>query len=204
MFTGIVTALGEVIAAERGDGLLRLRIASPYDAASVEIGASIAHDGCCLTVVETASRPRGGMVHVVEVAAESLALTTLGALKMGDRVNLERSLRIGDELGGHMVLGHVDGVGRVREVRRDGEGWRVVIEPPASISPLIAAKGSIAVAGVSLTVNEVDDESFGVLLIPHTWAVTTLSTLKPGDWVNLEADMMARYAARLIEARRNA
>lgn len=204
MFTGIVTAVGEVVAASRGDGLLRLSIASPYDAAGVEIGASIAHDGCCLTVVETSQRAGGGMTHVVEVAAESLALTTLGALQVGDRVNLERSLRIGDELGGHMVLGHVDGLGRVRDVRRDGEGWRLKIEPPHAIAPLIAAKGSIAVAGVSLTVNEIDDHGFGVLLIPHTWAVTTLSRLKVGDSVNLEADMMARYAARLIEARRNA
>jgi riboflavin synthase len=203
MFTGIVTALGEVKAVETLPGLTRLSIESPYDPASVEIGASIAHDGCCLTVVETASRAGGGMRHVVEVAAESLALTTLGNLKVGDRVNLERSLRVGDELGGHMVLGHVDGLGEVIAVREDGQGWRVRIKPPHAIADLIAPKGSIAVSGVSLTVNEVDDEAFGVLIIPHTWAVTTLSKLKPGDEVNLEADMMARYAARLIEARRN-
>jgi riboflavin synthase len=143
------------------------------------------------------------MRHVVEVAAESLALTTMGDLKPGDRVNLERSLRVGDELGGHIVQGHVDGLGEVLGVRQDGEGWRLRIKPPHSISHLIAPKGSIAVSGVSLTVNEVDEEGFGVLIIPHTWAVTTLSRLKPGDRVNLEADMMARYAARLIEARRN-
>jgi riboflavin synthase len=204
MFTGIVTALGEVKAAEKAPGLMRLTVESPYDPAGVEIGASISHDGCCLTVVETASRPGGGMRHVVEVAAESLALTTVGELKVGDKVNLERSLRIGDELGGHMVLGHVDGLGEVVSVERDGEGWRVKIKPPYEIENLIAPKGSIAVAGVSLTVNEVDDSGFGVLIIPHTWQVTTLSRLKPGDKVNLEADMMARYAARLIEARRNA
>ncbi len=203
MFTGIVTALGEVRGAERAPGLLRLTIESAYDPAGVEIGASIAHDGCCLTVVETASRPGGGMRHVVEVAAESLALTTLGALAVGDKVNLERSLRIGDELGGHMVLGHVDGVGEVVSLMRDGEGWRLNIRAPHDIAHLIAAKGSIAVAGVSLTVNEVNAEVFGVLIIPHTWSVTTLSRLGVGDKVNLEADMMARYAARLIEARRN-
>ncbi len=202
MFTGIVSALGEVIAVERLSGLTRLEIASVYDPAGVEIGASIAHDGCCLTVVEKSPRA-GGMRHVVEVAAESLALTTLGALKLGDRVNLERSLRVGDELGGHMVLGHVDGLGEVRSLTQDGEGWRLRIEPPAGIAHLIAPKGSIAVAGVSLTVNEVDEHGFGVLIIPHTWAVTTLSKLKAGAKVNLEADMMARYAARLFEARRS-
>lgn len=202
MFTGIITALGEVKAVERRDGLARLTIASPYDASSVDIGASVAHDGVCLTVVETEGR-QGGMRHVVEVAAESLALTTMGDLKPGDRINLERSLRVGDELGGHIVQGHVDGLGEVLSVRQDGQGWRLRIKPPHAIAHLIAPKGSIAVAGVSLTVNEVDEEGFGVLVIPHTWAVTTLSRLKPGDKVNLEADMMARYAARLIEARRN-
>ncbi|MGQ0534200.1 MAG: riboflavin synthase [Caulobacteraceae bacterium] len=201
MFTGIVTASGEVRAAERLPGLTRLTIAAPF--ASADIGASIAHDGVCLTVVETETH-QNGMRYVVDVAAESLALTTLGALKPGDRVNLERSLRVGDELGGHIVQGHVDGLGEVLSVRQDGEGWRLKIKPPHEIAHLIAPKGSIAVAGVSLTVNEVDESGFGVLIIPHTWAVTTLSKLKPGDKVNLEADMMARYAARLIEARRNA
>ena len=200
MFTGIVTALGEVKAVERREGLERLTIAAPYNADGVAIGASIAHDGCCLTVVE-ATPEKGGLRYVVEVAPESLALTTLGGLKAGDRVNLERSLRIGDELGGHMVQGHVDGLGDVLSVTKDGEGWRLKIKPPSSISQLIAPKGSIAINGVSLTVNEVDAEGFGVLIIPHTWSVTTLSRLKAGDKVNLEADMMARYAARLIEAR---
>ena len=133
----------------------------------------------------------------------SLALTTMGDLKAGDRVNLERSLKVGDELGGHIVQGHVDGLGEVLSIRQDGEGWRIRVKAPHEISHLIAQKGSIAIAGVSLTVNEVDDEGFGVLIIPHTWAVTTLSKLRAGDKVNLEADMMARYAARLVEARRN-
>lgn len=203
MFTGIVSALGKVTAVERASGLMRLRVDSSYDPAGVDLGASIAHDGVCLTVVET-HRTAGGMSHVVEVAAESLALTTLGGLQDGDHVNLERSLRVGDELGGHIVQGHVDGLGEVLAVRQDGEGWRLKIRPPQTIAHLIAPKGSIAVSGVSLTVNEVDAEGFGVLIIPHTWAVTTLSKLKAGDKVNLEADMMARYAARLIEARRDA
>jgi riboflavin synthase len=200
MFPGIVSALGEVRGVERRDGLTRLTIGAPYAADGLEIGASVAHDGCCLTVVERTANG-AGVDYVVEVAAESLALTTLGALKQGDRVNLERSLRVGDELGGHMVQGHVDGLGEVRAVEQDGEGWRLRIRPPRTIFHLIAAKGSIAIAGVSLTVNEVDEAGFGVLIIPHTWSVTTLSKLKPGDKVNLEADMMARYAARLIEAR---
>jgi len=200
LFTGIVSALGEVKAVERREGLTRLAIDAAYDPSRVELGASIENDGCCLTVVEKES-VGAGMRYVVEVAAESLALTTLGQLNAGDRVNLERSLRVGDELGGHMVQGHVDGLGEVLAVSQDGAGWRVKIAPPAHIAHLIAPKGSIAVAGVSLTVNEVDQEGFGVLIIPHTWAVTTLSKLTPGSKVNLEADMMARYAARLIEAR---
>lgn len=201
MFTGIVSALGDIRAAERREGLLRLTIGAPYAADGIDIGASIAHDGCCLTVVEKRAEA-GGSAFVVEVAPESLALTTLGSLNVGDKVNLERSLRVGDELGGHMVQGHVDGLGEVLSVKQDGEGWRIRVKPPKSIAHLIAQKGSIAIAGVSLTVNEVDDEGFGVLIIPHTWSVTTLSKLKAGDKINLEADMMARYAARLIEARR--
>ena len=200
MFTGIVSALGDIRAAERREGLLRLTIGAPYAADGIDIGASIAHDGCCLTVVE--KRAEAGGSAFVEVAPESLALTTLGSLSVGDKVNLERSLRVGDELGGHMVQGHVDGLGEVLSVKQDGEGWRIRVKPPKSIAHLIAQKGSIAIAGVSLTVNEVDAEGFGVLIIPHTWSVTTLSKLKAGDKINLEADMMARYAARLIEARR--
>jgi riboflavin synthase len=201
LFTGIVSALGDVRAAERRQGLLRLTIGAPYAAEGIDIGASIAHDGCCLTVVEKGAEA-GGLAYVVEVAPESLALTTLGSLNVGDKVNLERSLRVGDELGGHMVQGHVDGLGEVLSVRQDGGGWRIRVKPPESIAHLIAPKGSIAISGVSLTVNEVDEEGFGVLIIPHTWSVTTLSKLKAGDKLNLEADMMARYAARLIEARR--
>ncbi|MBU6371540.1 MAG: riboflavin synthase [Alphaproteobacteria bacterium] len=201
MFTGIVTAIGEVEAAERRDGLLRLTVRAPYAAEGVDLGASICHDGCCLTVVEKHARD-GGMAYVVEIAAESLALTTLGGLGVGDRVNLERSLKLGDELGGHIVSGHVDGLGEVVSVKADGEGWRVRVKAPPTLAPLIAQKGSIAINGVSLTVNEVEGDTFGVLIIPHTWQVTTLSRLAAGAKVNLEVDMLARYVARLLEAKR--
>ncbi|HRK63036.1 MAG TPA: riboflavin synthase [Terricaulis sp.] len=200
MFTGIVTALGGIEAVERSNGLVRLTIAAPYDADGIEIGASIAHDGVCLTVVEKAEAPNGAR-YVVEAAPETLAITTVGDWDVGGAVNLERALKLGDELGGHIVQGHVDGLGEVISVAADGAGWRVRIAPPESIAFLIAPKGAITVNGVSLTVNEVDAEGFGVLVIPHTWAVTTLSKLTPGDKVNLEADMMARYAARLMEGK---
>jgi riboflavin synthase len=200
MFTGLITAVGEVVEVQRREGLVRLTVTSSYDAGTLALGASISHAGCCLTVVE--ARPAAsGMTHVVEVAAESLALTTLGGWSVGSAVNLERSLRAGDELGGHIVGGHVDGLGEVVGVVADGEGWRLSICAPADLASLIAPKGSITVDGVSLTVNEVDGAVFGVLIIPHTWAVTTLSRLKPGDRVNLEADMLARYVSRILSAR---
>jgi riboflavin synthase len=196
MFTGLVSAMGEVLAVEDRPGLRRLTVASPYAPEGIALGASITHDGACLTVVEVA--PHGaGARHIVELAAETLAVTSLSRLKVGDRVNLERSLKLGDELGGHLVSGHVDGLGVVERVGEDGAGWRLHIRAPTAIAGLIAPKGSIAVDGVSLTVNGVRGEVFDVLIIPHTWAVTTLSRLRPGDQVNLEADMLARYVARL-------
>jgi riboflavin synthase len=201
MFTGIVTALGRIIAREEGAELVRLTVASPYDAASVETGASVCHAGVCLTVVEHAPAPDGGMTHVVEAAAETLAITTVRDWQVGDTVNLERSLKAGDEFGGHFVQGHVDGAGAVLSVTQEGEGWRIVIRAPASLAGLIAPKGAITVDGVSLTVNGVTGDAFDVLIIPHTWAVTTLSQLQPGSSVNLEADMMARYVARILDAR---
>jgi riboflavin synthase len=201
MFTGIVTGVGTVSAVERIDGLTRWTVEANYDAADIAIGASICHAGCCLTVVAVRPIGPGRARYRVEIAAESLAKTTLGAIETGGKVNLERSLRAGDELGGHLVSGHVDGVGDVLSVEQDGEGWRVRIRAPADLAPLIAPKGSIAVDGVSLTVNEVEGDVFGLLIIPHTWAVTTLSALKPGARVNLEADMLARYVARLLAAR---
>ncbi len=197
MFTGLVSAIGAVEAVERRNGLLRLAIRAPYPAGDVPLGASICHAGCCLTVVEIAPAATG-VRYTVELAPESLEKTTLGQLSIGDPVNLERSLKLGDELGGHLVTGHVDGRGRVLSVTPDGEAWRLRIAPPAHIARLIATKGSVAVDGVSLTVNEANDDSFGVMIIPHTWSVTTLSRLQPGDEVNLEADLMARYAARIL------
>jgi len=200
MFTGIVTALGTVAGLERRPLLLRASVDSSYDAASVEIGASISHDGCCLTVVGKLARP-GGMRHVVEIAAESLAVTMLGGWREGQQVNLERSLRVGDELGGHLVQGHVDGLGELLELRPEGEATRMRFSAPEELMPLIAHKGAIAIHGVSLTVNEVEDGAFGVLIIPHTLAVTNLGKLAIGDKVNLEADTLARYAERILSAR---
>jgi riboflavin synthase len=200
MFTGLVSAIGRVADVKRSNGLVTLTVESPYAADSVALGASISHAGCCLTVVGAEPSP-SGMRHVVEVAAESLALTSLGELKPGDPVNLERSLRAGDELGGHIVGGHVDGLGEVMSVTPDGEGWRIVIRAPEDLAPLLAPKGSITVDGVSLTVNEAEGAVFGVLIIPHTWSHTTLSRLKPGARVNLEADMLARYVSRILAAR---
>jgi riboflavin synthase len=205
MFTGLITALGRVAALERAPGLVRMRIESPYDASDMAIGASIAHAGCCLTIVAKEAQVHGmapkGMLHVVEVAQESLDKTSLGRLQVGDSVNLERSLKAGDELGGHIVSGHVDGLGEVQAVTQDGAGWRISIKAPDELAALIAPKGSIAVDGVSLTVNEVEGAVFGVLIIPHTWTATTLSRLKAGDVVNLEADVLARYAARYLSMR---
>jgi riboflavin synthase len=198
MFTGIVTAIGRVAAVERRAGLTRLVVESAYDPASVVIGASISHDGVCLTVVE-AEASGAGMRHVVEAAAETLAKTTLGQWDVGSAVNLERALCAGEELGGHVVQGHVDGVGEVLSRTQDGEGVRFRFSMPAEIAGLVAQKGSIAINGVSLTVNEVDATSFGVMIIPHTLAVTTLAGLQAGDRVNLEADVLARYARRILE-----
>jgi riboflavin synthase len=200
MFTGIVTALGEAAALEREAGLLRAAFDSPYDSASIDIGASISHGGCCLTVVAVEPHATGAR-HWVEMAAETLAKTTLGRLKLGDKVNLERALRAGDELGGHLVAGHVDTVGELLSVTEDGPGRRMLISAPPEIANLIAPKGSVVVDGVSLTTNEVEADRFGVMIIPHTLAVTTLGKLAPGDKVNLEADLIARYAARILAAR---
>lgn len=198
MFTGIVSALGEIVKIERRAGLIRWSVASGYDATGVALGASICHAGCCLTVVEREASA-GGMLHVVEIGQESIEKTTLAAYQEGARINLERSLKMGDELGGHIVTGHVDGVGEVLSVEPDGEGWRVLIRAPDSLAYLIAQKGSIAVDGVSLTVNSVEGPVFGVLIIPHTWKVTTLGRTSKGLKVNLEVDPLARYVARLLE-----
>jgi riboflavin synthase len=208
MFTGIVTDVGEVVAAEGAQGTLkRLRIHASYDPATIALGASIACGGPCLTVVAVGPRD-GGCWFDVDAAAETLALTTVGTWVPGTRVNLERSLRIGDELGGHIVTGHVDGLATIvaREAITAGDNpWgptaRFDIRAPASMARFIAAKGSVCLDGTSLTVNTVADDVFSVLIIPHTLAVTTWGERQSGDKLNLEVDLMARYAARLAEAR---
>lgn len=199
MFTGIISDVGEVASVRsRANDLRRIRVACSYDRASIEIGASISCAGICLTVVET-GQENARTTFDVDAAAETLALTSAGQWTMGTKVNLERALKMGDELGGHMVSGHVDGLAELLS-REDGkEQARFVLRAPATLSRFVAAKGSVALDGVSLTVNEVEDDRFSVLIIPHTLAVTTLGAAKAGDRLNLEIDVMARYAARLME-----
>lgn len=200
MFTGIVSDLGEVLEVdERADGLRRLTVACGYDPDTIEIGASIACSGPCLTVVERGRRGNRAFF-AVDVAAETLRVTTAASWQRGTRLNLERSLRLGDELGGHLVSGHVDGIADL--IARDDlpDMARLSLRVPAALSRFIAPKGSVALDGVSLTVNEVDGATFSVLLIPHTLQVTTFGGLRTGARLNLEVDRMARYAARLIEA----
>jgi riboflavin synthase len=194
MFTGIVTDVGRVRQVTETDRDRRYEIETSYDLGGVDIGASISHAGCCLTVVE-----KGDRWFAVEVSGETLDKTTLGQWQAGDPVNLERAAKLGDELGGHIVSGHVDGVGEVVSVTPEGGSHRIKIRAPAPLHRFIAPKGSIAVDGVSLTVNEVEGEVFGVNLIPHTWDVTTLGQLKTGSKVNLEIDVLARYVARWQE-----
>jgi riboflavin synthase len=194
MFTGIVTDVGRVRAVRETERDRRFEIETAFDLASIDLGASISHAGVCLTVVE-----KGAGWFAVEVSGETLAVTTLGEWREGRRVNLERAARLGDELGGHIVSGHVDGVGEVVSVQQEGGSHRVRIRAPRPLHRFIAPKGSITVDGVSLTVNEVEDDIFGLNLIPHTWQVTTLGELAPGARVNLEIDMLARYLARWRE-----
>jgi riboflavin synthase len=201
VFTGIVTDIGEVLAVEeRAEGLRRLTVACAYDRASIAIGASIACSGACLTVVAV-GEGSGRTRFSVDAAAETLRVTTAGRWRSGTRINLERALKIGDELGGHLVTGHVDGLAGL--VRREDLGGtaRLTLQAPSRLARFIAPKGSVALDGVSLTVNEVEGDAFSVLIIPHTLAVTTLGALQPGDALNLEVDLMARYAARLLETR---
>jgi riboflavin synthase len=191
MFTGIITDIGTVVAREtRGDTHFRIR--TRYETASIDIGASIACAGVCLTVVQ-----KGADWFAVDVSAESLSRTTLDSWKDGSLINLERSLKVGDELGGHIVSGHVDGVGEVVATRNEGDSLRIDFRAPASLAGFVAEKGSITIDGASLTVNGVEGAAFGVNLIPHTQQVTTLGKLKAGDGVNLEIDVLARYVARL-------
>jgi riboflavin synthase len=194
MFTGIVTDVGRVRAVRDTNRDRRFEIETGFDLSTLDLGASVSHAGCCLTVVE-----KGDGWFAVEVSGETLSLTTLADWAEGRRVNLERAARVGDELGGHIVSGHVDGIGEVISVEAEGGSHRVRIRAPRPLHRFIAPKGSITVEGVSLTVNEVEDDIFGVNLIPHTWDVTTLGELKAGSRVNLEIDMLARYLARWRE-----
>lgn len=200
MFTGIITDIGRIQEVEkRGD--LRLKIASTFDMDTVDIGASIACSGVCLTVVE-----KGRGWFAVDLSAESVARTAPGMWDAGQRLNLERALKVGDELGGHIVTGHVDGVGTFISTTPQGDSTRIVIAAPPALAPSLAPKGSIAVDGISLTVNEVEDQPdgnvhFGINVIPHTAQRTTLDTLSVGRQVNLEIDVLARYLARMQQVR---
>jgi riboflavin synthase len=200
MFTGIVSDVGRIASVRPLDQGVRIRVRTVYDPATIDIGASIACAGVCLTVValpETASAERW---FEVEAWEEALRLTTAGAWRDGTSLNLERALRIGDELGGHIVSGHVDGMATIVERREEGEAVRFTLEAPPALAKFIAPKGSVALDGTSLTVNRVDRTRFDVLLIAHSLSVTTWGERRAGDAVNLEVDTMARYAARLAEA----
>ena len=200
MFTGLVTDVGTVRKAEARNGLVRFEVESRYPLQDIAMGASVMHSGGCLTVVDMGQGERGAWF-AVEAVPETLSKTVLGEWKAGSRVNLEQSLKLGDELGGHFVFGHVDGVGEVVSIEPEGQSWRLTIRPPANIARYFATKGSAAVNGVSLTVAEaLPNGDFQLAIIPHTWEVTTLSDLTPGAHVNLEIDMLARYVARMIGA----
>jgi riboflavin synthase len=201
MFTGITTDIGEVLAAEtRGEGLRRIKIACGYPRGSIALGASIACSGVCLTVVETGEQD-GRTWFAVDAAAETMRVTTAGRWTDGTRLNLERSLKVGDELGGHLVLGHVDAIAEVEGRKTTENMARFDIRAPKSVMRFVAPKGSVALDGVSLTVNDVTGEAFSVLIIPHTLRVTTFGAAKAGDAMNLEVDILARYVGRLLEAR---
>jgi riboflavin synthase len=197
VFTGIVTDMGTVRAVTKtsfgeGEGR-RFEISTHFDVKDISIGGSIAHAGACMTVVD-----KGDTWYAIEVSGESLSKTTLGSWSVGSRMNLERAMRLGDELGGHMVSGHVDGVGEVTARVADGDSVRFTFQAPGALAKYLAPKGSITIDGVSLTVNEVDGATFGINVIPHTQEVTTIGALGVGDKVNLEIDMLARYVARLL------
>jgi riboflavin synthase len=205
MFTGIISDIGTVQSAERR-GDLRLIIASHYDMMGVAIGASIACSGVCLTVVEKGNNPDNSGWFAVDISSESISRSAPDMWEKGAKLNLERALKVGDELGGHIVTGHVDGVGEVTQFTQTGDSWTAKIAAPASLAPYIAAKGSITVDGVSLTVNAVDDTNdgravFTLNIIPHTAQVTTLGGLTPGCAVNLEIDVLARYLKRMEDVR---
>jgi riboflavin synthase len=201
MFTGLTTDVGDVLEVrQQAEGLRRLRIACSYDRASITVGASIACSGVCLTVVETGEES-GHIWFAVDAAAETLRLTTAGRWKQGTRLNLERSLKVGDELGGHIVAGHADGTAELAAREELPEMARLTFRAPPALMRFVAQKGSVALDGVSLTVNEVTRDTLSVLIIPHTLMVTTFGAATVGDAMNIEIDLMARYAARLMETK---
>ena len=194
MFTGIITDIGRVQSVDKTGGDVRLGIHTAYDLSNVDLGASIACSGCCLTVVE-----KKDDVFFVDVSAESISKTTIGSWVEGSSINLERALKVGDELGGHIVSGHVDGLATLIGITPDGDSYRLKFEVPQDLAKFIAPKGSVALDGISLTVNEVEGNQFGVNIIPHTWENTTLGQHIEGDAVHLEIDMLARYMARMLD-----
>ena len=194
MFTGIVTDIGSVLALDQ-QGDLRARIGTRYDIEGIDVGASIACDGVCLTVIALGQDPQNWFD--VQISAESVSKTNIGDWTLGKRLNLERALKVGDELGGHIVSGHVDGLAEVVAMRREGDSTRVTFRAPHALAGFIAPKGSVALNGTSLTVNEVEGTDFGINFIPHTQTATTWGDVALGDKINLEVDTMARYVARL-------
>ena len=197
LFTGIITHIGRVAEVRDGAALRDLVVETDMSLGDLALGASVAHSGVCLTVIE-----KGGGRLRVQASPETLGRTTIGRWSEGERVNLERSLKLGDELGGHLVFGHVDGLGEVAALDETGDRtWRLEVAIPAGLAPLVALKGSVAVDGISLTVNEVTADRFACMIIPHTYRHTTLGDRRLGDPVNLEADMLARYVARQLALR---
>ena len=194
MFTGIITSMGTVAMLDKSPNGVRLTMKVGFDLSDVALGASISHAGCCLTVV--AIREDG---YDLDVSNETLSVTNLNQWRVGSQVNLERALKIGDELGGHIVSGHVDGLAELLSVTKDGDSYRLKFRAPTPLHRFIAPKGSVALDGISLTINEVEGDTFGVNIIPHTWHYTTLSQTAVGGVVNLEVDRLARYAARWFE-----
>ena len=194
MFTGIIQTMGEIVRIDNDRGDPRFYIRSDIYLTKIDIGASVCHAGCCLTIIE-----KEGDVFAVDVSAETLSKTTLGQWEQGSKINLETSLKVGDELGGHIVSGHVDGVAKIQSIKSEGDSHRLIIEAPDDLAKFIAQKGSVALDGISLTVNAVNDNQFGINIIPHTWDVTTLGQKNEGVTLNIEIDLMARYAARLMD-----
>lgn len=194
MFTGLIRTIGTVRSLQKTSGNLRIEIEGAQEVMDAQMGASVCCSGCCLTVVDKSESSL-----YFDVSAESLSKTSIGAWEVMTRVNLEPSLRMGDELGGHFVFGHVDAVTEILDMNADGDAYRLKIAIPQGYAQYIASKGSVALDGISLTVNEVDQNSFGVCIIPHTWTHTTLNDRQAGDLINLEIDMLARYVARMRE-----